>query len=86
MSNEIRHFCNVVIYKDKIIASYSGKNRLTGDSLPSEFIVFDINGNYIQTMETGYKIVGFCLDRQNNRIILHLDDTMQFAYIDLDNI
>lgn len=86
MSNETQHFGNVVICNDRIIASYSGKSRLSRDYLPTEFIVFDTNGDYLQTLETGYRIVGFCYDKQKNRIIMHLDDAMQFAYIDLYKI
>lgn len=86
MSNETRYFGNVAICNDRMIASYSGKSRLSGDSLPTEFLIFDINGDYLQTLETGYRIVEFCYDKQRNRIIMHLDDAMQFAYIDLDGI
>ncbi len=86
MSNETRYFGNVATCNDVIIASYSGKSRLSGNSLPSEFLVFDINGDYIKTLEIGYNIVGFCYDRLTNRVILHLDDAMQFAYIDLTKL
>lgn len=86
MSNKTQYFGNVVICNDRIIATHSGKSRLSGDSLPTEFLVFNINGDYLQTLETGYRIVGFWYDKQKNRIILHLDDAMQFAYIDLKGV
>ncbi|RNC63258.1 6-bladed beta-propeller [Proteiniphilum sp. X52] len=86
MSNETRYFGNVAICNDMIIASYSGKSRLSGNSLPSEILVFEVDGDYIKTLEVGYNIVGLYHDRYLNRIIFHLDDAMQFAYIDLDEI
>jgi hypothetical protein len=75
-------FCN-----DKIVVAYSGKNNSTNDIYSTKFLIFDINGNYIQTLETGYKIVDFCYDKENNRIILSLnDEIIQFAYIDIDGL
>lgn len=85
-SNENIHFGNVVIHNKNIIASYSGKSRLYDDSLPTELIVFDINGNYLYTLETGYKIVSFSCDKHSNRLIFHFDDEIQFGYLDLEGI
>lgn len=71
---------------DKIIALYCGKTN-TGDSHKrSRFLVFDINGDYIQTLETDYKIDRFCYDKENHRLILSMDDEIQFGYLDLKGL
>jgi hypothetical protein len=45
-----------------------------------------MEGDYIQTLETGYNISDFCYDKDNNRIIMSLDAEVQFAYLDLDGL
>jgi hypothetical protein len=52
----------------------------------TKFLVFDLNGDYVATLETDYGIRHFCYDEDNNRIILNLDDEMQFAYLSLDGL
>ena len=42
-----------------------------------------LDGNYLKTLETGYKIARFCYDRDNNRILLSMDDDIQFGYLDM---
>jgi hypothetical protein len=42
--------------------------------------------NYIQTLETGYRISYFCYDKENNRILMALDDDIQFACLELDGL
>lgn len=86
MSNEKRYFGSVVVFNNRIIISYSGKSRLSGDSLPTSLIVLDINGNYIKTIETGYRILDFICDTQNHRLIFHFDDIIQFGYLSLDGL
>lgn len=70
-------FCN-----NKIITGYSGDEEY----LYTYFLVFDINGNYLKTLDVGYKIYDFCFDKKNNRIILSMDDVIQFGYLDLDGL
>jgi hypothetical protein len=55
-------------------------------NMATKFLVFDLNGDYIATLETGYRIRYFCYDEGNNRIILNLDDGMQLAYLSLDGL
>jgi hypothetical protein len=76
---------------NQIIALYSGKNTLVADKAggqaydyPSQLLVFDLEGNYLQTLETGYPINSFCYDKANNRLILTLNDEPQVACLDLD--
>lgn len=52
----------------------------------TKLIVLDIDGTYIQTIEIGSHLIDFCYDKANNRIIMNLDDEMQFAYLDLDGL
>lgn len=87
------YYREAVFCKDKILVSYSGedtfsKDRIGGMKLnnPTKFLVFDLEGNYIKTLETGYQIYEYCYDRENNRIIMILDDEIQIAYLDLDEI
>ncbi len=90
-TNKVSYYGTVRFCGDKIFVLYSGedtfyedKNKGTRTKLPTKFLVFDINGNYLQTLETGYQISDFCYDMDNHRIILSLDDVIQFAYLDVD--
>lgn len=86
-TNEDRYFRDVYFCNKHIIASYLGDNRIEGNNkvnYPTKFIVFDLEGNHVSTLETGYPIITFCCDEDNNRIIMALDDDIQFAYLDLN--
>jgi hypothetical protein len=81
------HYGKVVFIKDKIFASYAKGNYQTNEYIPTQFLVFDIEGNYLQTIETGYWISDFCYDNDNHRIILCCNDAeLQFAYFDLEGV
>jgi hypothetical protein len=88
--DRIEQYDAVQICGDKIVAIYLGEkyiienNRAT--NLPTRLLVFNLNGDYIRTIETGYGINIFNYDPDNHRLILHLDDEMQFAYLDLDEL
>ena len=91
-TNRFSFFSKTAICKDKIVAIYAGgnNNRVVNKegriNYISNFAIFDIHGNYLQTLETGYKILRFCYDDEKNRIIMIMDDMLQFAYLDLDGI
>lgn len=91
-SNKNRYFRDIAFCGNKIIASYLGGDRLSQQekqikvNYPTKLILFDLDGNYLVTLETGYPIITFCYDKDNNRIILSLNDELQFGYLDLDNI
>lgn len=53
---------------------------------PTQLIIFDINGNYIKTLEIGYMIQHFCYDEENDRLIFAFDDDIQFGYLNLNNM
>jgi hypothetical protein len=81
-----QYYGKVIICNNRILASYVGGNPATGMP-PTKFHVFDINGDYLQTLETGYRVMDFCYDEKNNRILMSLNDAeIQFAYLDLDGI
>lgn len=73
------HFCD-----NKIVVCYSGEKgfRDGKSTYPTKFMVFDLEGNYLKTLETGYPIIRFCYDKENERLIMSLDNEMQFAYLD----
>lgn len=85
-SNEMIYFDGVLICKDKIIASYSGGHNWTDEQYSTRFIVFNLEGDYIKTLDVGYKIVYSCYDKDNHRIIMSFEDDIQFGYIDLEGI
>ncbi|WP_455630588.1 6-bladed beta-propeller [Parabacteroides sp.] len=77
-------FCN-----NRIVALYSGEKTFTKNRTfnhPTKFMVFDLEGNYQKTLETGYHIIQFCYDKDNQRILMSLDDEMQYAYLDVSNL
>ncbi len=77
-------FCN-----NKIITVYLGDKSFSKErtvNLGTRFLIFDLNGDYLKTLETGYHIVKFCYDKDHNRIIMSLDDVIQFAHLDLEGL
>lgn len=85
----IDHFGPVKFCKDRIVALYSGEKSFTKDGKtisPTKFIIFDLEGNYLKTLETGYQIARFCYDKDNHRIIMSMDDDIQFGYLDLGDL
>lgn len=92
-SSRISYYNYPVFCGDKILALYLGENRFNKDpergvvsNLPTKFLVFDLEGNYLKTLETGYKVSRVCYDKANRRILMSLDDVMQFASLDLDGL
>lgn len=90
--NKKTYFKGVDLFKNYIISSYIGDagvvynefKRPVGN-LPSKFLVFDLEGNYIQTTDTGYKFTYFCVDEENKRIIVYFDGKENpLAYINLN--
>lgn len=93
-SNKTSYYGDVIFCRDKIIALYydgmntfhEDKNGAVKSNFPKKFIVFDLNGDYVQTLETGYQIRSFCYDESNNRILMSLEEDLEFAWLDLDGI
>lgn len=84
----------IEVGKKYIIASYVGgkkfkigTNKRTRGVFASKFLIFDLEGNYIKTLNIGEEIRSFCLDEDNNRIIMNCYDRDEpLAYIDLKGI
>jgi hypothetical protein len=83
-SNQFEYFRDVVVCNDKIVALYSERKSREDNSYPTRLLVFNLSGDYLQTLETGYQIMNFCYDKENNRIILSMNDDPQFGYLTLD--
>lgn len=82
--SRLQHFGSVVFRGDKIIASYSGGDRRTDDYYASILLIFDLDGDYIKTLDIGYRISDFCYDKQNDRLIFNFEDEIQFGYLNLE--
>lgn len=81
-NNMKKYFYDVEMTKNYIIASYHGGDDWKADkdkgprvNLPTKFLIFDINGTYKKTIETGHEYTRFCVDEQNDRIIAYFADS-----------
>ena len=86
ITNTCHYNMDVRIGKDKIYALYSGEDHRTRERYPSKIVIFDCDGNYLKTLETGCHILHFCYDKEYHRLILYTYDEMQFGYLDLEGI
>ena len=84
--NDMIYFTNVMIDRGKIFISYAGGKNWTDEQWATKIMVFDTDGNYISTLDVGYKIIHCSLDKENQRIIFTLDGDMLFAYLDLKDL
>jgi hypothetical protein len=86
-SNRLNYFGHIAFCNDRIFALYSeGAENFSDNPYPDRFLVFNLSGDYIQTLETNYQITDFCFDKENNRIIMSMNDEIQFAYMDMDGL
>ena len=89
-SNTITDICHynmgVNLCNNKILALYSGGDYHTNDYYPMRIHVFNLNGDYIKTLNIGHRILNSCYDKDNNRLILLFDDEIQLGYLNLDNL
>lgn len=75
------YFTGIGIINKHIIASFVGQDRFYYDknsrlkyNWPTKFMVFNLNGNYESTLETGCTIIDFCVDDENGRVIAYFDN------------
>lgn len=80
------HYGTALFCKDKILALYSGGDYQGNGYYPRVFHVFELNGDYVKTIDVGYKILDFCYDKDNNRLILCCNDEIQFGYLPLEGL
>lgn len=85
-SNQIHYYGDVEFCNDKIIAAYSGGDNFSDEYYPTKFIVFDMAGTYIKTLDVKRMIHHFCYDKESNRIIMSLNDEIEFGYLSLDGL
>ena len=81
-----QYYDQPVICKNYILVPCYDNSEYKKPSSPTKILIFDINGDYLQTLEVGYNIQSFCYDRCNNRLILVLNDEIQFGYLDMNGI
>ena len=80
-----QHFLSVVFYRDWIITAYDGKRTSEG-GMPMICHVFDLKGNYVKTLDIGYKIWRMSVDEDLSRLYFSFQDAYQFGYLDLKGI
>lgn len=81
-----RHFTDAFVYHDYLITSYNGSPWEEHMSPITLCPIFDMEGNYIKTLDIGYSIAWMAVDEQYDRLLFCLDDSMQFAYLDLKEV
>lgn len=82
--NRKKYFFDVSIANNKIIAAFLGdddwkikkenKTKRPDVNLPTKFLVFNKEGAYQKTIETGHEFTRFCIDKENNRVITFFAD------------
>ncbi len=91
-SNKKIYFGSITITNKYIIASYTGENKFYFDdfkrphySWPTKFIIFDLKGKYIATIDTKHRMTAWCVDEENKRVIAYFDDSdIEFGYFNID--
>lgn len=75
------YFTGVDLMGELIVASYIGdegtiinENQRQEGALPATFLVFNKDGEYIATLNTGHKFSSFCIDDENRRVIAYYMD------------
>jgi hypothetical protein len=89
---KLEYFSKIALYQDHIIVLHLGKEGVELDKtnryvsvLPTEFLVFDLQGNHTQTIETHHPISTFTVDEHNQRIIAWFTDrTEPLGYFELE--
>jgi len=87
------YYYDVVIYEKNIFASYLGSKGsvVEGNTergvYPNSIIIFDLDGSYKKTIDTGAEICSFCIDEKHNRIIAYFNDREEpLGYFDIPEL
>lgn len=90
---KISYYGEAIFCKDKILVLYLGKDAFSknpqGDpvaNIPDQIMVFDLNGEYIKTLDIGHPTSSLCYDEANNRLILSMNDEIQFGCLNLEGV
>lgn len=86
ITNMCHYNMEVCFVKDKIFAAYSGEDHRSREFHPTQIHIYNTDGEYIKTLKVGYHITGYCYDEDNHRLILDLNDDIQFGYLNLEGI
>lgn len=89
--NVKNNFYNFADFFDrKIIFSYIGvgskvtKGKIVKADFPSNLIIFDTEGNYLKTIDSGFEFCRFCIDEENKRVIAYFTDRDEpLGYFDI---
>lgn len=89
----VEYYTKGIFAGDFMVAAYLGdepfiESKSDGllNKYPKQLHIFDIEGNYIKTLDVGYQIVDFCYDERNHRLVFNFDDDIQFGYLELGNL
>lgn len=81
------YYTAVAITNNRIFAAFSGKNFRDYEAfLTSKIDVFDFDGNYIKTLDVGYNVRHLYYDNKRNRLFFIFEDTIQFGFLDLNDL
>lgn len=86
------YFGKVVVAEGIIVCSYVGGDRFIHrgsqqvSNLPVRFLIFNKEGDYMRTVDVGYRISDFCYDSRHKRLIIAFDDEIQFGYLDFKDL
>ena len=78
-------FSDCCFANDYLLALYNGDNW-TDYTQAHLCQVFNKNGDYVATLDLGYSTFRLSYDETKNRLYLSFIDTIQFGYLDLDEI
>ena len=91
-SNQNAYFEDVFFCEDKIVVTYWGDTRLYQRNggehahYPDKLLIFDLQGNYMKTLQVGFPIINICYDAEKNRFIMNLDDEKQLVHLDMEGL
>lgn len=78
-------FSNCLFTNNYLLALYNG-DVWTDYTQPHLCQVFNKNGDYVATLDLGYSTFRLSYDEKINRLYFSFIDTIQFGYLDLDEI
>lgn len=78
-------FGGVVVTEKYIIASYSGGDY-NKEYYPTKLLFFNLNGDYVKTLDVKRKINHFCYNPKQNSVVMSFNDEIQFGYLELTSL
>ena len=81
------YFRQVVVTQDNILALYSGSDDRKINAYGRYIQVYDIDGNYIKTLDSGKLISSMDYDKNTGRLLMRFNDPdIQLGYVDLNKV